>query len=97
MAEKVTPHSRICGKCGVKWPLGFAQCPTCLKPTKVLIGIKPDRTREEAVYANKSRDFAAFYAEHEQRRIAAGNLAPEELGKQEARRLIDLERQLSGD
>ena len=80
----------------MKWPLGFAHCPTCEKPTKVLIGIKPDRTREEAVYASKEREFKAYYAEHEQRRIASGAFAPEEVGKQEARKMIDIGRQLGG-
>ena len=92
----MTPHSRIFGRCNVKWPLGFAHCPTCEKPTKVLIGIKPDRTREEAVYASKEREFKAVYAEHERKRLARGELAPEAVGKAEARKMIDLDRSLGG-
>ena len=92
----MTPHSRICGACGTKWPLGFAHCPVCEKPTKVLIGVKPDRTREEAVYASKEREFKAHYAEHERKRLARGELAPEAVGKQEAQRMIELGRQLGG-
>lgn len=90
----MTPHARICDKCGIKWPLGFARCPTCETPTKVLIGIKPDRTREQAIYAAKERQFKAHYAEHEQKRIAAGELAPEEVGRREAKEMIQLGRQL---
>ena len=62
----------------------------------MLIGVKPDRTKEEAMYAAKERQFKAYYADHEQRRIAAGDFAPEEVGKQEARKVIDLERQFGG-
>ena len=90
----MTPHSRICDSCKVKWPLGFAHCPTCQKATKVLIGIKPDKTREEAVYASKEREFNAVYAEHERKRLARGELAPEAVGAQEARKMIELGRQL---
>ncbi len=79
----------------MKWPLGFAHCPTCGTATKVLIGVKPDRTREQAVYAAKEREFDAHYADREQQRIAEGHIAPEALGKREARELIKLERQLS--
>ena len=92
----MTPHSRICGKCAIKWPLGFVRCPSCEEPTKVLIGVKPDRTKEQATYASREREFMAYYAEHEQRRIASGAYAPEEVGRQEARQQIELGRQLGG-
>lgn len=90
----MTPHSRICDRCAIKWPLGFAQCPKCERPTKVLIGVKPDRTPNEALFAQKEREFLAHYADHEQRRIAAGELAPEEVGRQQAQEYIRLEKQL---
>lgn len=62
----------------------------------MLIGVKPDRTKEQATYVAKERQFKDYYAEHERKRIASGAYAPEEVGKQEAREMIRLDRSLGG-
>lgn len=85
----------MCGPCKVRWPLGFVDCPTCGAKTKVLIGMRPDKTEQEALAANKQREFDRIYADREQKRIARGELAPEELGKRQAQEVIQLERLLT--
>lgn len=62
----------------------------------MLIGVKPDKTKEQATYVAKERLFKAHYAEHERKRLARGELAPEAVGKEEAKRIIDLERNYQG-
>lgn len=50
----------------------------------------PDRSKYQACEA----DFERRYAEREERRIGTGHIAPEAIGKREAREIIELERSL---
>lgn len=82
--------SRECGSCGARWPEGFTHCPACARPTRIVVGMRPTRTKRQAL----SAEFERRYAEREQQRIADGLVAPEGLGRREARELIELERRL---
>lgn len=81
--------SRHCPGCGVRWPEGWVRCPVCLRMTAI-VQRDPNRSKWDACEA----DFERKYAERERRRIAEGHIAPEGLGKREAREIIELERSL---
>ena len=80
--------SRYCRTCDVRWPLGWADCPACDTKTELLVGQAPNRLKFHALEAQFERQ----YQRREERRIAEGHLAPEALGKREARQIIELER-----
>lgn len=81
--------SRECKTCHARWPQGWAHCPACHTPTG-LVHRDPDRSKFQALEA----DFERKYARREEKRISDGHLAPEALGKREARQIIELERGL---
>lgn len=67
-----------------RWPEGFAACPICERLTRIVVGLEPTRTRREAL----ELQFRRYCEEREVRRIAEGEIAPEGLGRREARKLI---------
>jgi len=79
--------SRQCPSCEARWPEGWAHCPACRRAT-LIVHREPNRSRYQAAEA----DFERRYAEREERRIAEGIVAPEALGRRQARELLALER-----
>ncbi len=97
--------SRWCPHCETSWPTGDVRCMQCRNLTR-LSHDKPIHTQEEGEAAlarwqkrqvlAKSRDyFEKYYAKREEKRIAAGFLAPEGIGRREARQIIELEKGLA--
>lgn len=84
--------SRECSNCQARWPQGWVRCPSCLSQTKIA-NRSPNRSKFQALEA----DFERRYQERERERIAEGHLAPEGLGKREAREIIELERSLDDE
>jgi hypothetical protein len=95
--------SRWCPECVTSWPVGDVRCPACTALTRIAHA-PPIHTAEEAKAAAERRryrahrketteEFERLYAEREEQRIAAGYLAPEAIGKREARAILDLESQ----
>lgn len=82
-------NSRKCPGCGWRWPEGWVKCPACLRMT-AFVRREPDRSQYQA----READFERRYQERERKRIAEGHLAPEGIGKREAREIIELERSL---
>ena len=94
--------ARWCSACEESWPPGDALCPQCREPT-ALTRERPRRTKEEAAdalarwekrqaLADARKRFESYYDDREQRRIAEGFVAPEHLGKLEARRTVEMVR-----
>ncbi len=84
--------SRECASCGIRWPTGWAACPACQRPT-VVANRSPNRSQHEA----RLSEFERLYTEREAERIAAGDVAPETVGRREAKELLAIERQLRED
>jgi hypothetical protein len=84
--------ARHCPSCDVYWPLGNVKCPACYVPTALTATRQPNRTRYHAYEA----DFERRYALREEQRVAEGHLAPEAIGKREAKAIIELERSMEG-
>lgn len=84
--------SRHCRGCGCRWPEGYAHCPACLRATAI-VRREPNRSPYQAAEA----EFNRLYQEREVRRITEGRIAPEGLGKREAREIIRLERCLGDE
>lgn len=82
--------SRHCPGCGVRWPEGWTRCPACQQMT-AFVRREPNRSKYQACEA----DFERRYAEREERRIGTGHIAPEAIGKREAREIIELEHDLA--
>jgi hypothetical protein len=85
--------------------VGDVRCPACTALTRIAHA-PPIHTAEEAKAAAERRryrahrketteEFERLYAEREERRVAEGHIAPEYLGKQEAREWIELTRRLA--
>lgn len=75
--------SRECEACRARWPTGFTACPVCERPTRTS-GLTPNRSRRRA----NEILFSRYCEEREVKRIAEGRIAPEGLGRREARELI---------
>lgn len=73
--------------------MGLVQCPVCLTPTTISVGLSPTRTP----FHVREAEFERAYQRREEQRISEGHLAPEALGKHEAKQIIDLERCLADD
>lgn len=71
--------------------MGWAQCPACAGKTS-LCRRAPNRSRYQAAEA----EFERRYIERETKRIVEGRIAPEGLGRREARQIIEWERRLAG-
>lgn len=82
--------SRLCKVCQCRWPLGFVRCPRCDATTEIVVNQAPTRTKFHAYECI----FERKYQRREEQRIADGFVAPEALGKREARQIIELERHL---
>jgi len=82
-------YSRECANCEARWPQGYARCPACESMT-TMVRQEPNRSQFQA----READFERRYVEREAKRIAQGHIAPEGLGRREAREIIRLERSL---
>lgn len=77
------PRSRECETCRGRWPLGTTVCPVCERKTQIS-GLRPTRSPRQA----NEILFARYCEDREVKRIAEGRIAPEGLGRREARELI---------
>ena len=98
MAKRREPASsprtaRYCPRDATYWPalVSYKTCPECGTETYGVIGHEPIPRQEAEARANRAA-FERHYAAHEARRIAAGQPSPEELGAEQARALIDLDK-----
>lgn len=81
-----------CPQCDRCWPYTkpYGTCPVCRVTCRTTTTNQP-MTQERAKYELKAIEFNAFYAQREARR---GGPSPEELGRREARTLIELDKGL---
>lgn len=81
-----------CPACARKWPFAkpFSVCKVCQVRT-LTSQVGEPMSQEAAKYELKLMRFNAFYARREAARVGP---SPEDLGKDEAQRLIDLDRAL---
>ena len=78
------PRSRLCASCEVRWPATVARCPLCDGETEIS-ALRATRSERQALEIR----FRRYYDEREMRRVAAGHIAPEGIGRREARKLIE--------
>lgn len=84
-----------CSRCGVDWPQApsYRECPSCGEKTDLLSNAKP-LPLAEAASKKKHLEFERFCEARDQQRARAGELSPEEVGRREARALIELDKGL---
>lgn len=89
------PFSYRCSRCSLNWPnqSKFKNCPGCGEETSLLSNETP-LPLPEAMSKAKHLAFERLYDERERARSGP---SPEELGREEARVLVDLDRALNGE
>lgn len=78
------PRSRLCECCEIRWPAAVARCPLCDGETEIS-ALRATRSERQALEIR----FRRYYDEREMKRVAAGHIAPEGIGRREARELIE--------
>lgn len=78
------PRSRLCEGCKIRWPAAVGRCPLCDGETQIS-GLRASCSERQALEVR----FRRYYDEREMKRVAAGHIAPEGIGRREARKLIE--------
>lgn len=83
-----------CGECGRKWPYAkpFGVCGVCRTSCRTSQVGEP-MSQEQARFELKKLEFNRRYAEREAKRVGP---SPEDVGRAEARALIELDKAASG-
>lgn len=86
--------AKCCAACSLNWPsfLEYRTCPKCGRRTEEQAASKP-MSLAAAASLKRELDFAKYYEEHDARRQGP---SPEHRGREEARTIIELDRQLEG-
>lgn len=85
-------YGRLCDGCGTSWPhdRAYESCPRCRTVTRVST-IRKALTAEQAKLEVRRIEFERFY---DSRELERQGPSPEQRGREEARLIIELDRQL---